>query len=288
MNWRRWDDILGLNARNLHISASNPRAAVRLVNDKAATKQALRAAGIPTSPTLAVVCAQHEVDQFQWQTIGTSWALKPNHGRAGNGILLAAGAADEGWHRISGQPLPRSAVIQHMRSILDGETSNERRDQALFEPLLVPHADMARISWRGLPDVRIICDGPRPILAMARLPTARSSGRANLHQGAIGAAVDLETGTITACRVNGRESATHPDTGERVVGAQVPFWSEILPAATRCSAATGLQYLGVDVVIDRELGPLVLEVNARPGLEIQNVTQARLSATLAKSRGEQR
>ncbi|MRR31196.1 alpha-L-glutamate ligase-like protein, partial [bacterium] len=32
---------------------------------------------------------------------------------------------------------------------------------------------------------------------------------------------------------------------------------------------TGLGYLGVDLVIDRDRGPLLLELNARPGLAIQ-------------------
>lgn len=43
-------------------------------------------------------------------------------------------------------------------------------------------------------------------------------------------------------------------------------------AAARCDEAPGLNYLGVDVVLDEERGPLVMEVNARPGLEIQNVS----------------
>jgi hypothetical protein len=33
-----------------------------------------------------------------------------------------------------------------------------------------------------------------------------------------------------------------------------------------------LGYPGVDLVIDEELGPLVMEVNARPGLQVQNIT----------------
>ncbi len=46
----------------------------------------------------------------------------------------------------------------------------------------------------------------------------------------------------------------------------------MLNAASRCSAATGLNYLGADIVVDQSQGPLLLEVNARPGLQIQNVT----------------
>jgi glutathione synthase/RimK-type ligase-like ATP-grasp enzyme len=44
---------------------------------------------------------------------------------------------------------------------------------------------------------------------------------------------------------------------------------------------TGLGYLGVDMVIDRERGPLLLELNARPGLQIQVANQAGLRSRLA-------
>ena len=43
---------------------------------------------------------------------------------------------------------------------------------------------------------------------------------------------------------------------------------------------TGLGYLGVDVVIDREQGPLILELNARPGLAIQIANQSGLGLRL--------
>ena len=118
---------------------------------------------------------------------------------------------------------------------------------------------------------------------MARLPTASSGGRANLHQGAIGAAVDLETGQVVAARIAGCAVERHPDTEERILEARVPYWNDVLRAASRCSAATGLGYVGADIVIDRELGPLVLEVNARPGLQIQNVSSRGIRSLLTRS-----
>jgi D-alanine-D-alanine ligase-like ATP-grasp enzyme len=47
------------------------------------------------------------------------------------------------------------------------------------------------------------------------------------------------------------------------------------------SRAVGLGYLGVDVVLDRIRGPLLLEANARPGLAIQIANHAGLGARLA-------
>lgn len=107
---------------------------------------------------------------------------------------------------------------------------------------------------------------------MLHLPTDASDGRANLHQGALGAAVDLGSGRVTRALFEGREISEPPDTGETLVGFEARGWDEIVDAAEGCGEATGLGYLGVDLVVDEEIGPLVMEVNARPGLEIQNVT----------------
>jgi D-alanine-D-alanine ligase-like ATP-grasp enzyme len=44
--------------------------------------------------------------------------------------------------------------------------------------------------------------------------------------------------------------------------------------------------MGVDFAIDAHHGPLVLELNARPGLEIQNVTGIGLRALLESEKEE--
>lgn len=283
---RGWDRVLGINARNAHIGASNPPSAIRLVNDKHATKLRLEQVGAPTSETIALVRDVRTLRRMDLGAeLGDAWALKPNQGLGGNGILIAADRVDGEWRRHSGRAISEREVRHQVRMIIDGEFSGRGRDAALVEPLIVAHPDMARLAHQGLPDVRVICTDDVPRLAMARLPTAASGGRANLHQRAIGAAVDLATGEITQALVGGRPVTTHPDTGTELVGAAIPFWDEIRDAAARCSSATGLRYLGVDVVVDVERGPLILEVNARPGLQIQNVTGHGLWETLLTEEG---
>jgi predicted ATP-grasp superfamily ATP-dependent carboligase len=61
----------------------------------------------------------------------------------------------------------------------------------------------------------------------------------------------------------------HPDVGVHLIGIQMPEWNKILDIAVTCQEMTGLGYLGVDIMIDETLGPLMIEVNARPGLAIQ-------------------
>jgi alpha-L-glutamate ligase-like protein len=278
---RGWDTLLGLNGRNAYISRRNSPASIRLVNDKFATKQALAREAVPTVESLLLVRSGRQLRELGPDTLPAQWACKPNQGLGGTGILLAAGTCSAGWHTFSGREFRPHEVRDHVRLILDGEYSNRPHDTALFEPLLVAHPGMARLSYRGLPDVRVICDGADPRLAMLRLPTSASGGRANLHQRAVGAAVDLATGRVAAAMCDGRSITRHPDTKEQLLGAEVPFWPQILEMAGRCSDATGLCYLGADIVVDVGRGPLVLEVNARPGLQIQNITGRGLHEALA-------
>jgi hypothetical protein len=73
------------------------------------------------------------------------------------------------------------------------------------------------------------------------------------------------------------EVATHhPDTNRPVAGIQVPHWESMLLIAAKAVDMINLDFLGVDLVIDRDWGPLLLELNARPGLQIQVANQAGL------------
>ncbi len=267
---RRLDTVLGINARNERIARDNPPQAIALVDDKHATKLALTAAGAPTAATLALVGSRRDLAALDWAALGGSWALKPNQSLGGSGILLVTAPdpdlpAGAGWLTGSGRRIGRDDVRDHARFVLDGEFSGRPRDAVLFEPLIRTHPDVERLSYRGLADVRVLCLDDRPVMAMMRLLTSASEGRANLHQGAIGAAADLGTGEVTGAWVGRRPLDRHPDTGAQLVGSVVPCWDGLLDAAARCGPATGLRYVGADVVVDRDAGPLVLEVNARPG-----------------------
>ncbi|NQV86586.1 MAG: alpha-L-glutamate ligase-like protein, partial [Woeseiaceae bacterium] len=123
--------------------------------------------------------------------------------------------------------------------------------------------------FQGVPDIRVIVYRCYPAMAMVRLPTRASDGKANLHQGAVGAGVDLATGTTLAGVLDNQLVEDHPDTGAIVSGVKIPHWDFILESSARGYEVTGLGYLGVDMVIDADLGPLILEMNARPGLNIQ-------------------
>jgi len=229
------------------------------------------AIGVPTPDVYAVVAAHSALRHLpRLLAAHHDFVIKPNRGAGGRGILVIVGRDGPAFVRHSGQRLTLGEVSQHVSSIISGLFSlGGRADEALLQQRVVPDEAVARISFQGTADVRVIVYRDVPAMAMLRLPTRQSGGRANLHQGAIGAGVDLATGVTTRAVLCNRATDRHPDTGESVVGFRVPHWPEILSMARRVSTATGLGYVGVDVVLDRRQGPLLLEANARPGLAIQ-------------------
>jgi alpha-L-glutamate ligase-like protein len=130
------------------------------------------------------------------------------------------------------------------------------------------------VSYQGVPDLRIIVYRGFPLMCMVRLPTRQSDGKANLHQGAVGAGINIATGiTLPAVGIGNIIVDEHPDTGATISGRTIPHWERILDMAARCYELTGLGYLGADIVLDAERGPLLLELNARPGLNVQIANQ---------------
>jgi alpha-L-glutamate ligase-like protein len=138
-----------------------------------------------------------------------------------------------------------------------------------MEALIHPDPVFDAVSYQGVPDIRIVVYRGVPVMSMVRLPTKASDGKANLHRGAIGAGIELNQGTTITAVHRSTVVENHPDTGNPVSGIQVPYWEKMLWIAARSFEMTGLGYIGVDLVIDRDRGPLLLELNARPGLAIQ-------------------
>jgi alpha-L-glutamate ligase-like protein len=167
-----------------------------------------------------------------------------------------------------------------MAEIVYGTFSKDRPDVAMVEERIVAHPLLDGVARAGLPDIRVIVLDGRARMAMLRLATARSGGRANLHRGGVGVAVDLETGETLRAVQGGRPIERHPDTGVPLVGLQIPSWADVVRTAELSSHAVPHGFLGVDVVVDHTGRALVLEINVRPGLEIQNVHGVGLGAML--------
>ena len=274
---RRYRGVLGLNRRNLEfVDRENSREAVRLANSKLDTKKVLAAQAIPVPETFAAIRTSTDLHDFAWD-VPDEFALKPSGGWRGGGIVLAVGKNGHGWRLADGQTAERQALSLHILDILHGAFSSVGGlDEAYFERRLHCSRELAEFEPSGLPDIRVIVYRGRPVIAMMRLPTVKSKGKSNLHQGGVGVGIDLEKG-LTVHAVHGGKGCTrHPDSGRPLVGCAVPRWMEIRSLAVRAAAAGGLGYVGVDIALDDRQGPVVLELNARPGLDIQIANSAGL------------
>ncbi|WP_353248756.1 alpha-L-glutamate ligase-like protein [Salinisphaera sp. T31B1] len=279
--------ILGMNQRNGdYISLYNERRFYPLVDDKLKTKQLAMAAGIATPELYGVVEIEHQIRDLD-TLLGhhREFVIKPAQGSGGNGIMVIAGRRGAQFVRASGVSVSRGELEHFISNILSGMYSlGGLPDKAIIEYRVQPHSVFDAVSFQGVPDIRTIVFRGVPVASMVRLPTRQSDGKANLHQGAIGAGIDLASGhTVDGVWFNSVLDA-HPDSGHAVRGIQVPDWDALLELSARSYDLTRLGYLGVDVVLDRNHGPLVLEYNARPGLNIQLANQMGLLNRLEKVR----
>ncbi|NIN61188.1 MAG: alpha-L-glutamate ligase-like protein [Gammaproteobacteria bacterium] len=268
--------VMGINKRNgEYISLYNDRKNYPLVDDKLKTKILAEQAGIPVTELYGVIEAEGQIRALDKVLSGhTDFAIKPAHGSGGDGIEVIVGRTKDLFKKANGQIISEDQLKFHISNILSGLFSlGGLEDQAIIEYRVKFDEIFDAISYQGVPDIRIIVYKGIPVMAMIRLPTYLSGGKANLHQGAIGVGIDLANGrTLTAVWKNSVISE-HPDTRHPVTGFQIPNWEQLLIIAARCYELTGLGYLGVDIVLDRAKGPLVLEMNARPGLNIQIANQ---------------
>lgn len=268
--------ILSMNSRNSDfILKYNARSKYPLVDDKLLTKDLAEAAMIPTP-------AVYDVVEFPSQTIDFAermarydeFVVKPAKGSGGGGIIVISGQTSKGFRRSSGRIMSFDDMRYHLTNTMSGLYSlGGQTDRAIVQYRVHPDEFFASMTTGGVPDIRLIVFQGVPVLGMLRLPTRESDGKANLHAGGIGVGVSIRTGLTTHGVYRGEPITAHPDTLAPIRDRLIPGWETILHMASRFYEITGLGYLGVDIVIDREKGPMMLEVNARPGIAIQVANQ---------------
>jgi alpha-L-glutamate ligase-like protein len=279
--------ILGMNQRNVGVIGKyNPRRNYRLVDNKLMTKQAAQRAGIPVPALYGVLRRQRDATKVADAVQAHErFVVKPAQGSGGKGILVITGRNGDNYVKSSGVEITASELRRHASNILAGLHSlGGRNDEAMIEALIEFDERLACYSYEGVPDIRIIVFHGVPVMAMMRCATHASDGKANLHQGAVGVGLDLGNGRPLRAVQHGLLVSEHPDTGASFQDLVIPDWDGVLDLAARCAEMTGLGYLGADIVLDRERGPVLLELNARPGLAIQVANQAGLAHRLAQAR----
>lgn len=280
-----------MNARNLdYIRPYNLKSAKRLADNKLLSKKKLAKSGISVSPLLFKIRSREELESFDWSKLPESFALKPNRGFGGEGIIVVYGKkknSENTWIKADRSKVTVEDLKNHIQNILDGAFSLANTlDIAFFEERVRLSKSFKPYTFKGIPDIRVIVFNKVPVMAMLRLPTKESGGKANLHQGAIGVGIDMASG-ITTSAVQGKNKLIEkmPDSRMSTSGFKIPFWKDILLLAVRAQEISKLGYLGVDIAIDKERGPLILELNARPGLSIQIANLAGLKERLKRVSG---
>lgn len=275
--------IVGMNCRNLrYIHTYNDRSLYPAVDDKLKTRLLAEKAGIPSARVLGVVRRPHQVRTVRDRLPEKGFVLKPAKGSGGKGILVVRETGERGYLRSNGHWLAYPDLQRHVHNTLAGLFSLAGTpDVVMIEELVRSDDVFADYSVEGVPDIRIIVFKGYPVMAMLRLATHASDGKANLHQGAVGVGIDIGTGGAVGGVQFDRAIDTHPDSGRPLRALAIPGWTDILELAARCHEMSGLGYLGADIVLDRTRGPLLLELNARPGLTIQVANRQGLEPRLA-------
>lgn len=264
--------ILGMNARNInYIGKYNDRKNFPMVDNKLITKQIAIEHNIDVPKLLGSISYQVEIKDFEKLIENkTGFVVKPAQGSGGKGILVITNRVGNKFYKPSGEELGIKDIRRHISNILSGLYSlGGRNDIAMFESLVDFDNAFDGFSYEGVPDVRVIVYRGYPAMAMMRLSTSQSDGKANLHQGAVGVGIDIVSGHAISAVQHDNPVTLHPDTNKVLKELKVPFWDKILNLSAKCYEMTDMGYLGADIVIDKTQGPLILELNARPGLAIQ-------------------
>ena len=282
-------NILGMNARNLiYIRPNNKKSAKKLADDKLRCKRVLKKAKVPVPKLIKSIRTHEALENFDFSTLPNSFVLKPNFGFGGDGILVVYGkkkGSENVWVKADRSPVTEDFLRTHIKNILDGTYSRiDTTDVAFFEERIQLYKGFKPYAFRGVPDIRVLVYNRVPVMAMVRIPTEVSGGTSNLHRGGIGVGVDMTTGVTTTAIQYGKIIEKAPN-GMLLSGIKIPQWKEILELAIKSQDVSKLGYLGADIAIDKENGPVFMELNARPGLDIQVANQEGLVTRLNRVEG---
>ena len=264
--------ILGINSRNYdYILSQNNRKYFPLVDDKTQTKKIALENGINTTKVIAIINYGYEIKNLlNLVKDYKEFVIKPAQGSGGKGILVIKSYDENVFITASNELITLKEITQHCFNILSGLYSlGGKNDFIIIEELIQFTDAFKEYSFQGVPDARIIVYRGMPVLAMMRLSTSISKGKANLHQGAVGVGIDLKTGEALCAVMKDKPITHHPDTNADLSKLKIPFWDQHLKIAYRVCDITHLNYVGSDIVLDKNKGALLLELNARPGLAIQ-------------------
>jgi alpha-L-glutamate ligase-like protein len=281
-------DLLGINARNSLYVSRNSRKAKAIARSKYATKILLNDNDIPCAEIYGILGTDEDVNDFFWQKLEGDFVIKPTNGHAGTGVIAFRNKINsDHWLDVLGEQWSLDDIKRHCRDILAGQYSiHGSNHNVIIEERIPIHPKLLKYSYKGTPDVRVIVFNSVPVMAMLRLPTEESGGRANVTQGAIAVGIDIATGITTHAVAHKKQSIQYlPGTKKKLNGIVIPNWQKVLLTAVQASEVADLTFSGIDIFLHKNKGPMVVELNATPGLSIQAANQAGLRRRLERVEG---
>lgn len=298
--------ILWMNQRNnIYVKEFNPDRGIRLANNKEQTKKFLFQRSIPVPKTFLHIKNRQDRFEFNFSSLASShntFVIKPNNGSKGQGIFIIneIRKKKEYTHPKKINHSPTLEKIRWLkRTLIDygyefriGDkrineiqlkkkvgwifqwlySSNGKQDTVLIEEKLIPWNGFELFCTHGLADMRIIMFNLVPVIAMLRVPTEQSGGKANLAQWGIGLGIDIVTGKINSLYRQWQSyTNSFPSEWSQFKNKKIPYRQEILEYSANAQYFVNSWYLGMDRVVTTKW-PKLLEINARAWLEIQNIT----------------
>ncbi len=155
-----------------------------------------------------------------------------------------------------------------------------KEDNCFLEEEVIQNKDWAKLNPKSLNTVRVVTyalNGKSKVLfAVARIGSGKSIVD-NFHQGGVGVKVNTEIGCLEGMAIDkaNNESEYTNVTNVKVDGFKIPYWDEIVKMT--CEAALvneNVNIVGWDVGIG-ENGPVIIEGNRGPGMDIIQVLYKR-------------
>ena len=157
----------------------------------------------------------------------------------------------------------------------------------VVEQYVVQHPDMLKLCPSSVNTIRVVtfscntqpvtADGKHMDIAYTSLRIGGGSSIVdNFHSGGMVCHIDTQTGRLItdAADMECNVFTHHPATGVKFKDFQIPFYQEALQMVTEAITQNKLEgYLGWDVAIAED-GPILIEVNDRPGVVLLSTPYA--------------
>lgn len=197
--------------------------------------------------------------------------VKPANSRGGRGAERWDRVAAGRFEGADGQQVSAEELLVRLEA-------RARSKPLIVQERVEPHRELLDLTSGALPTMRITtcldeAGRPEVVDAVFRMAIGGNRSVDNLHAGGIASGIDLERGTLSSASNLGSDARLgwldrHPDTGAAVRGRTLPLWNEAKALAEKVHEAFGDRVLvGWDIAITND-GPVVVEGNSSPDLDI--------------------